>query len=368
AASGMAAAATALAPRNAFNAFQQVGVSSSQASVVDGSALTGARIATYRLTVLRLAAAQENVGELLAREAPAALTPGQHRFELRTFAGAKTLGVQVAPGESNDSVLTQMAAAINQAGLGVIATLARPTPSTVQIAITATAGGSASSFSLSDVDGWLVRTSGATREAREAQDAAYILDGVRTMAPTNHILLQGGRVQLEVRTITRGAEVAISVGPDRSGVFEAVEQLTQAVSHMAAVVVENEAYLSPVFVGDFKSAIQALGPRVKPVGIRVEPDGSMSVDQGTFEAIFEQHPDEVEAILASPDGAAQRIGSFAADIMSAPVSRLGGREFIPPILPPTSHPTPQMLLASNSLSALLYAQLLAQGLFINSLF
>jgi hypothetical protein len=368
AAGGVAAAATTLSPHNAFNAFQQVGVSSSHPVVVSGTASHGARISSYALQVLRLAAAQENVGELLAKEAPVALEPGQHAFELRTFSGVKQLTVLVAEGESNDSVLIQMAAAINQANLGVIATLARPTFSTVQIAITATLSGSASSFTLTDLEGWVVRASGAAREARAAQDAAYVLDGVRTMSPTNHLLLQGGKVQLALHTISRGAEVTVGVGPDREAVLAGVRHLAAAVTQLAEVIQDNERYLSPAFVDDFNSAVQALGPSLREVGVEVASDNTVGVDSQAFAAVFDEQPARVETAVASPNGAAQRIGGFAAEVMSAPISRYGAPEFIPPMLPPTSHPTPQMILASNSLSALLYAQLLAQGLFINSLF
>jgi hypothetical protein len=368
AASGVAAAASALSPNNAFNAFQQVGVASSDASVVSGAALAGARISSYTVQVLRLAAAQENVGELLAREAPAAIDPGRHAFELRSFAGAKVLAVDVVPSESYDSVLTQMAAAVNRASLGVLGTLARPTPNTVQIAITATLSGSASNFSLADVEGWLVSVSGAARVASEAQDAAYMLNGVRTMSPSNQVLLQGAKVQLTLHTISRGIEQAISVGPDGAAVLQAVVHLGQAVTLLAAVIADNERYLSRTFVDDFGSAVQALQPQLQQAGVEVQPDNSMHVNRPAFQYAFDEQPELVESIVASPNGAAQRIGAFAADIVSSPISRFGAPEFIPAMLPPTSHPTPQMIMASNSLSALLYTQLLAQGLFINSLF
>src|SRR5581483_169592 len=73
AASDVAAAASALSPNNAFNAFQQVGAASSNPNVISGTASNGARISTVRMAVLRLATAQENVGDLLAREAAVAL-------------------------------------------------------------------------------------------------------------------------------------------------------------------------------------------------------------------------------------------------------------------------------------------------------
>src|SRR5438552_2453712 len=292
-----AAAASALSPQNAFNAFQQAGVSSSNPTAVSGTALSGARISTSAINVLRLAAAQENLGELLAREAPAGLDPGQHTFELRTFVGVKQLGLQVAPGESNDSVLTQIAAAINQANLGVIGTLVRPTPSLVQIAITAHLSGGASSFSLADLDGWLVRVSGAAKVAREPQDAAYLLDGVRTMSPSNQVLLQGGKVQLTLHTISRGVEQTLTVGPDREALLAAVAHLTESVTDLAEVVAVNRRYLSAAFVGDFGSAIQGLGPQLQQIGVDIDPHNRLSVNRSALEYVFDREPALVESVL-----------------------------------------------------------------------
>lgn len=94
----------------------------------------------------------------------------------------------------------------------------------------------------------------------------------------------------------------------------------------------------------------------------------MAFDGAVFRAALAADRASVETVITASNGVAQVVGRFAADIISAPISRYGAPEFIPPVLPRTSHPTPQMLLASNSLSALLYAQLFSQGLFINTLF
>lgn len=367
AAGAVAAAAGALSPRNEFNAFRQVRVSMSETGVATGEAFAGARIASYNLNVLQLAAAQENVGELLAGEAPATLDPGEHSFELRSRAGTKQLAVTLASGETNNVALTQMAAAINQANLDVLATLARPTSSTVQLAISSRDSGSASAFSLMDIQGWLVRASGAARVAKQAEDAVYLLNDVRTVSPANQVPLQGGRVQLILLAPSRGLVQAVAVGPDRAAVTAAFAELVDAMRSLVSAVADNRRYFSRGFLGEFDDLMESLRPGLQRLGVTFD-DAEMALNASAFEYLFDSSPEQAEALVTAQDGVAQRVGQFVAEIMSAPVSRFGAPEFIPPVLPRSSHPTPQMALASNTLSALLYAQLFAQGLFINSLF
>jgi hypothetical protein len=221
---------------------------------------------------------------------------------------------------------------------------------------------------LEDVLGNAVRVAGAGRMASPAQDAACVLDGVRTVLTANILALQGGSVRLTLHSARPDEEVSLGIGPDRQAVTASIQTLASAVSVLARTITENVASLSRNFVNDFSATIQAQRIGLARIAVDVNDDNSMTFDPETFADIFDADPSLVETIVASPHGAAQRIGQFATEVMSAPISRFGAPDLIPAMLPPTSHPTPQMLLASNSLSALLYAQLFAQGLFINTLF
>ncbi|HLY66114.1 MAG TPA: hypothetical protein VKU60_11320 [Chloroflexota bacterium] len=368
AAGSVAAAAGTLSPHNAFSAFRQVAVSSSDRGVVEGEAFAGARSASYAMNIVRLASAQENVGELLAGEAPAGLGAGEQTFELRTRVGTKQLAVTFAGAESNEHMLAQLAASINQAALGVVAMLVRPTASTLQLAITTGDSGSSSAFSLIDLDGGLVRVSGASHTVNEAQDAVYILNEVRTTSPRNEVSLQAGKVRLTLRGVSHGVAQTVSVGPNRQALASALAELVSAISQLATIINENRRYLARTLIDDFGAIVDSLRPRLQQIGVNVGGEYEMELNGPAFDYVLDNSPELAESVVTAPDGLAQRIGQFAAEVMSAPVSRFGAPEFIPPMLPRTSHPTPQMILASNTLSALLYAHLFAQGLFINSVF
>jgi hypothetical protein len=366
AAGQLAAAAGALSPRNAFNAFRQIGVTVSNPAALQGVALSNARPASYSLVIERVAVSQESVGQLLPRDAAAGLEPGVHQVVIRSRQGRREVLVELKAGDDNEQVVASLAAAINAANLALSAALARPTPNLVQLAVSSSVSGLAGAFSFEPSR--VVTYTGADRVARAASDAVFELNGVRTTSPDSLVSLQGGNVQLTLLRADAGERQMALVGADREAVLNAIEQLTEAASAFAVAVRDNTGALSRLLVSDHGTLVESLGDGLRQIGIDVQPDHTLALDEAMLAAMFARKPALVEEAIASPDGAAQRLGELAAGIMSAPVSRLGAPEFVPALPPPTSHPTPPMVLAAHTLSALLYAQLFAQGLFINSLF
>ncbi len=368
AAGSVAAAASALSPNNAFNAFQQVGVVSSDPAVVTGIATAGSGSGRYKIVVEGVAAAQENLGQLLPADAPIALPAGDYKVELRTRIGGRTITVDIEDGDSHDLALNKFAAAVNHANLGVLAMLVRPTTGTVQIALTGNETGAGSAFSLTDYKGSLVRVSGAGHVVRPAHDVIYRLNGVRTISPTNVIVLGRGKVQLALHRAAPGVELTVNVGPDQLAVAGAVAHLIEALRLLRQIIRDNARYLSKAFASDCSALLERLQPAMSEVGISLDANGDPVLDRAEFAGVFDDRPGYAEQVIGSPNGLAPTIGRFAADIVSGPTSRLGAPEFVPAVSLSSGLVTPQQLLASHTLSALLYAQLFAQGLFINSLF
>ncbi|MBV8085988.1 MAG: hypothetical protein JO247_14360 [Chloroflexi bacterium] len=366
AAGQLAAAAGGLSPRNAFNAFRQIGVTVSDPAVVSGVALSHAQAASYSLAVQQLAVSQENVGQLLPRDGTPSIEPGLHEVTIQTRQGRRQVMVEVHPGDDNEQVLASLAAAMNAEQLGGLATLARPTANLVQLVVTSAATGLASTFSFEPSR--LVTFADADRVAREAADAVFELNGIRTTSPHNLVSVQGGNVQLTLQRGQPGGRVMLVVGADREGVLNAVQQLAEAASALARALHDNETALAPRVLHDYAALVQSMRDPLADVGIDVRADDAIVLDRALLAAAFARRPSAVEQAISSPAGAAQRLGEFAAEIMSAPMARLGSPELVPAMPAAGSHQAPPAVLASHTLSALLYAQLFSHGLFINTLF
>ena len=237
AAGRLAAAAGALSPRNAFNAFRQLGVAVSDPAVLAGLALSGAQPASCSLLIERVAVSQENVGQLLPGEIAAGIEPGLHEVMVLTKQGRRQVVIDVPAGADNEQVLVSLAAAINAQSLGLTATLARPTPNLVQLVVTSSTTGLANAFSFQPSR--LVTYAGADRPARSAADALFELNGILTTSPDNRVSLQGGKVQLTLLRAQPNERQMVVVGANREAVLMAVEQLVEAASTFAVALRDN---------------------------------------------------------------------------------------------------------------------------------
>ncbi|MDE3074181.1 MAG: hypothetical protein KGJ86_02015 [Chloroflexota bacterium] len=367
-AGALAAAANTLSPLNGLNAFQQPGVNSARPEVIDGFALAGARPAVFHVVVDRLAAAQENAGFLLTRGARTRIGAGSHRLVVRSWMGRSTVTVQIDPEDTNEIALGEVVRALNSASPSVSAALAYPTPSTAQATVASRSSGRLGAFNIEDMpgEGSIASTSGIREVVQPAQDASFAVNGIPTTAPENAVYLQGGAVQLQLKRASEGQPVTLTVGPNQDAVTRAVTMLTGAVSSMAATIGQAGDTLAPSFVQEFAAAIQSLSAAAARVGIAVHQDNTMTLEEATLRQLLAGEPAAAQDSISGPNGLAHRLGYFANEVIGSPLSRFGAANLIPQLPPASSHPTPTQLLASNTLSSLLYAQLLSQGLFVNS--
>ncbi|MHB8619807.1 MAG: hypothetical protein ACYDAG_09575, partial [Chloroflexota bacterium] len=200
----------------------------------------------------------------------------------------------------------------------------------------------------------------------DAADASFELDGVPTLSSTNLVSLQGGKVQLTACRSAPGVEVSVVVGADEEAVTRSVVDLAVAASDFACFLNDHPDALSSSFVNSYSATIQGLAPALARVAISVARDNRLAVDPATFREVLRDDAAAVRAAIASPNGLAHRVGRFANEVLASPISWFGAPSFIPPVAASTRPVTPAVLLANNTLSSLLYAQLFSQGLFINT--
>ena len=367
-AGALAATANALSPTNGLSAFNQLGVESSAPELVGGVALVGAQPAVHRLAVQQLANPQRNLSLLLGRATPTRLVAGSHRLIVRDATGSTTLAVQIDPSDTHEIALGELVRALNSLNGSVVASLLFPTEGTVQAVAAGRSPGRAAAFELADApdSGAIVAWSGLGNVERAASDAALVLDGISVTLPNNQVDLQAGAVQVELKAPTAGQEVLLTVGPDRPAVLRAVELLAGALGAMAGALEAAADVLLPAFVAEFRALLEELSPLAASIGLTLPTEARAALDTTLLNSQLLRDPASVRRTIAGPDGLAQRLAQFANDVMSSPLSRFGAPSLIPRLPRASSHPTPTMLLAGNTLSSLLYAQLLAQGLLINA--
>jgi flagellar hook-associated protein 2 len=315
----LAEAAAPLKLTSSGNVWKRMTVSTSAPSGVTGTALPGAAPATYTLNVTSVAVAQVNLGRSLTSSATTGLAPGTYTFALTVNGTTRNISFTVSAGATEQTVLNNMARAINAAGAGVTAAVANDlTTGTSRLSITAAATGTAGSFSLADVTGNAVAYTGANTVATPAANASYTLSGVPYSSASNTVYLQGGLVQLKLLAPVTGATV--TVGYDQGAVTQAVSNFVSAYNNLVLYVQQNQNYLAPGLGTMFREAYRNQAPFLRQAGITMNASGTLNLDQAALSQALSVNRSTVEQALAGPGGLAVTAGNLAQTVATSPLN------------------------------------------------
>jgi len=239
----------------------------------------------------QIAMGQLNEGSRMNASASYGGDRGVNRFEIETGGKTTQLSISVAAGDSNRDVQQKMATAINNAGIGLRATVetdSKTNSSMLRIESTNVGTDEKNAFSLRDFTGNAVAQTGANEVSRQRQDAIYrVNDGPTQVSRSNTVNLGNG-VSATLKAATAEQSVTVSRGRDMSMVRGVVENMVRSYNSLFSAAAEN--------VNDFKA--QSLASRLmnvasaysrslSEVGIGFDSSGKMTVDSNRLNQAFE---------------------------------------------------------------------------------
>lgn len=303
---------------NPDNVFTKRTAASTQPEAVTAKAAPNATPASYRITVEQTAEAQENRGTELDSDATSSVTAGTNTFRLAVGGRTHDIAVEIEDTDTNRAVLEKMAAAINAAGAGVTAAVEDDDAAGAsRIRLTAGITGSTGAFTLADTGGNAVAATGAGAVETEAADAEYTIDGEEYTAQTNTVSLDQGRVTVGLLKPGSG-EVTVTVGHDTGAVTGAVNDLVDSYNAFKSHLAKNEGLLSPYIGQRLARAYDVKEPELNAVGISVNPDGTLAVDQGKLAAAASNNVDSVKNAFGGGNGFAVNAGLVGREIATSP--------------------------------------------------
>ena len=247
-------------------------------------------MADMRVQVDQIAMGQQNEGNRLSSSALYSGDRGNNRFEIQTGGKTTSLSINVMAGDSNRDVQQKMATAINNAGLGLRATVETDSATNVsmlKVESTNVGTDEKNAFSIRDVTGNAVAQIGANQVSRQRQDAIYrVNNGPAQVSRSNTVNLGNG----VSATFKASSDQAVSVqrGKDMSHIRGVVENLVRSYNNLVGAAEGN--------VNDLKA--QSLASRLMNVtiaysrsltdiGIAFDSDGKMKVDTNRLNQAFE---------------------------------------------------------------------------------
>jgi flagellar hook-associated protein 2 len=337
--------------------FRSKSVTSSAASLLAATVSADAQAGSHTVFVTQLARAHAVVSGRYDRSGTvlSQTLAGTRSFSVTVGGETYDISVDIAAGETDATVLADIASAINDASDGgVAASYVMDTPSSGKISIRSGATGTAGSMTFTDTDG-LLAALGVTN-ASEATDTAggYIyadlggneldarltVDGINVISSDNMIenVIGGLTFTLLGEQEAGDAPVTLSVSVDTDGIKADMEEFLEAYNEVFAYLVaktrvDGITYARGVLAGEFPYVSLRIGMRgsmssyaggpaghnaLSQIGITSDRSGNFSItNSGLLDEIIASDPGALESLFGGEGGIATALTSLISGYTAA---------------------------------------------------
>ena len=335
---------------------------SSDSSVVTATAQPTATAGTHSVFVSQLAKSDTLVSNELTQSGTSISTAtgaGTFTFSITVDGKATNVNVNVAAGDTNSTVLTNIANAVNSAGAGVTASVVNDTSTTSRLVFQSTNTGSTNAVSVADVTGTLLQNVGWTssvissRTASTSTSAGYVnsststldanftLDGIPIVSSSNTVsnVLTGVTLNLAGSQQSTANPVTLTVGPDTSTIQTTlntfISKYNSVISTLNTDVTDTtstdssgnqtvtrgplagdvsimnlQMSLENIVMGQVSSAVSGGPNTLSAIGITLNNDGTLSIsDQSKLNSALTSNPSAVIALFNSSSGVATQLNA-----------------------------------------------------------
>jgi flagellar hook-associated protein 2 len=336
--------------------FSVFSVESSLGTVASGVATASAAAGTHSLLVTQLAKADKIISSQLSSSATTvATTEGAGSKTIAITVNGTTVNVSfsITAGDTNSTVLSNLATAINASSASVSASVVSDTTGTSRLVFTSKQTGSAQAVSLADASGTVLNTIGlgaAVITGRTAStsteggflysstsllDSKFKLDGIDITRGGNSVsdVLTGVTLELKGVQALTDTPVTLTIASNKSAIKASVEDFLKAYND-ALSFLNSKTSVNPdnktreIFAGDqvFKnlkinmrslmgstvSSVDSGNPTLlSQIGIKTASNGTLSLsDTATFDNALASNVKKISDLFNSSDGLAGRLNTL----------------------------------------------------------
>jgi flagellar hook-associated protein 2 len=350
----------ALTNAGSSSQFQARSVTSTLASVVTGEASASATVGTHSMLVTQLAKIDTVLSSRLDSQATTIATAtGEGEKTLHVTGITNDIHVMIGADDTNATVLTNIASAINAAGGNVNASVVADTPATSRLVLSAKNTGSSNAISLSDVSGTLFASIGLTsavvgsRSASTSTNAGYVysstsqldamftMDGIDIVRERNTVsdVLSGVTMELKGTQNPGDAPLTFTVGIDKAQIKTNIQKFISdynaAIKEIRAkTAVNTDTHVREILAGDtvftnlllnlksiatqqVDSVVLGNPESLAKIGITTAADGSLTLsDQTVFDSAMADSTQGISDLFNSTNGIAVKIKAMLNGMVS----------------------------------------------------
>jgi len=238
------------------------------------------------IQITQVAQAQENEGDALQAE-ERAVDSGAFTFEIEAGGNVHTFMINVLDTDTNATIQTRIAQAINNRDIGVRATvdITQAQGDATRLNLEAVRTGTGGAFEVRDTIGNLAEAMGVTQATQVAQNAIFTINGgFERVQQTNEVNIAAGvNVTLQGEGTTQ-----ITFHRDTGAQVEAVTNLVNTINDALWGTRAADGRGSEMFIRDLAGANQTFANALGRVGIDVQLNGQLRIDQARLTQAAEQ--------------------------------------------------------------------------------
>jgi len=320
---------------------------SSDEDVTTVSATSSALTGVYNLKVNWLAAQHKLASDQFTDdtlEISAAEGAGTSTFRITVNGENTDVSVDVAAGEDNETVLSNIAQAINSSDAEVTAIVVNETSDTARLVVTSNNTGEDYEISFQDTSGSLLFNSGVidgvgavNNELAQARNASFTVDTLSFSRSTNVIddAISGATLSL-----LSAGDSTVTVSQDEDTIKSDIKEFISAYNDVVGTINLYTSYntdtntastlTNETLVKRIPNELRSLATGIvsgQPaavnslfqIGIEVDTDGTMSIaDEAKLDQAIEAYPDDLAALFNTTDtGVAERLDNYLDNILDA---------------------------------------------------
>lgn len=294
----------------------QVAVSSNTNALT--VAFTGSSVPHTSVLVHQIAKTQQNQGNALNAN-NADIPSGTHRFEIKIDGNRHEISFTTNQTTTNLNFQQQMATAINQANIGITASVSTASnKSTLKLEASQTGAGKDNhpKFTIKDIDGTAVKQTAVNNIIRDGQDAVFIINGNQSQTySTNNIDLGGG---LNITLLSAYSDaIVINAASDAASIQNSLRHM---VSHFNSLLEAARANPSDIstqrLVRNLERSIRVNRRSLANMGISTSQTGILTINDdklkvaaqnGIAQSLLQNNNNQQSSLISRLSNIAQSI-------------------------------------------------------------
>ena len=253
---------------------------------------------SLEIGVEQIAQSQINTGNYLRKDAMA-LSSGTYSFDIGINNTGYEFQFNINPGDTNFDLQNKLARLINNANIGLSATIKEYDADYAALSLESTATGidlgHATLFDITDDNtsrtGGVADYLGINEVTRHPQNAIFTLNNEKRVSYTNHFTVQG-KYDITLKGLTSDENtVTVGLKPDMESLSENINRFIGGYNNFirAAAEYQNSQPKSSQLIREMSRISGLYNNELGPLGISLTENGTIQVDSTTLKAGLEEN-------------------------------------------------------------------------------